>query len=104
MVPLLEPCGELGQADQTFFVRVPGEIAFADESTSLCLNWDTLGSEIYLWVCGFNSRKNNFLVSGAIEGSNGLVLSVTPDDEDAVVGAVPPTSPLGRDQIFDWYY
>jgi hypothetical protein len=104
MVPLLEPCGELGQADQTFYVRGPGEIAFADESTFLCLTWDTFGSEIYLWYCGFNSRKNNFVVSGAIEGSNGLVLSVTPDDEDAVVGAVPPASPLGRDQIFDWYF
>lgn len=104
MVPVLEPCGELGQADQVFFLRGPGEIGFADASTHLCLTWDLLAYDIYLWTCGFNSRRNNFLVSGAIEGSNGLVLSVTPDDEDAVVGAVPPTSPLGRDQIFDWYY
>jgi hypothetical protein len=104
MVPLLEPCGELGQVDQTFFVRLPGEIAFADEYTHLCLNWDLVGSEIYLWYCGFYSLKNNFVVSGAIESSNGLVLSVTPDDEDAVVRAVARTGAPGREQIFDWYF
>ena len=114
MVPLLEPCGELGQADQLFYLRGPGEIGFADASTHLCLNWgasfqtanltSTFGSEIFLGLCGYVQRRNNFLVSGAIEGSNGLVLRVTPDDEGSVVSAVPPTSPLGRDQIFDWYY
>jgi hypothetical protein len=104
MVPLLEPCGPLYQADQLFYVRRPGEIAFGNPNGQTCLAWETLNSEIYLWSCGFFNLRNNFVVSGSIESTNGDVLRVMPDDEPQTVTAVPADGLPERDQIFDWYF
>jgi hypothetical protein len=104
VVPLLEPCGPLYEEDQLFYVRPPGEIAFGGATGQACLAWDFPNSEIYLWSCGFLNRRNNFVVSGAIESAQGHFLRVTPDEESQIVTAVPGRGLPERDQIFDWYF